>query len=101
MRIFNYVLLILLSACDKEPCVLTGPQILQDGDVLENCHVDGEIWMVGKEIVIRNVTVNATGYDYGILIRDGSSKIRIDEVKVWGAKQAGISSRSWPESSSP
>lgn len=99
MKRLLYITLLFLVACHADECKLTGLVVLQDGDRLTGCHVDGEVWIVGHDIKVQNVTIDATGQDYGILIRPGSSLIEIDGAKVWGAKQAGISCRDWQEKS--
>lgn len=91
------ILLLLLISCGKEPCIIDGVITLKDNQALIDCKVNGSVIVSGKNILVKDVEINADGRNWGLLIDYHSENIVIDGVEAYGAKRFGIGSYGWPE----
>lgn len=99
ITLFPCLIFLILISCGKEPCIIDGIIRLTSGHSLIGCKVNGSVIISGKNILVKDVEVDATDRLWGILIDTGSANIVIEGAEVYGAKRFGIGSYSWPEKS--
>lgn len=67
---------------------IKGQKITQEGTVLENVRITGQVTIEANNVVIRNFILDANGGNYGIRSTNGNTGLRFEHGELINAKSA-------------